>query len=78
MNPEFLRQLLSQVTVLLVVKGMFLVGLLVYLAFAIIIVRQVGIMNEALEDPHNGVVKLFAWMHLVMTIMLLIVSFILL
>lgn len=61
-------------TPLVVVKGFLVVGLVMYTAFAGVIVRQVGIMSESVEDPFNGVVILFAWLHLGLSIFLVITS----
>lgn len=59
-------------TALDVVKWFLVVGLLMYTAFAAIIVRQVGVMSESIEDQFNGVVILFAWLHLGLAIFLVI------
>ena len=61
-----------------VLKWFFVGGLVMYMAFAIVIVRQVGVMSEALEDPNNAIIAAFAWLHLGMTVLLLIISIILL
>jgi len=69
---------LAGVTVFAIVKWLFVAGLVLYLAFSAVIIRQVGVMSDAIEDPHNGVIKLFAWAHLLMTILLLVISIIIL
>ncbi len=73
---DILNTFLTSLTILGIVKGMFMVGLVVYLAFAAIIVRQVAIMKESLEDPNNFIIQIFAWAHLLLTILLLVVSFV--
>ncbi|KKU22613.1 hypothetical protein A2701_00800 [Candidatus Amesbacteria bacterium RIFCSPHIGHO2_01_FULL_47_34] len=52
----------------MVVKAFMIVGLILYMVFALVIVKQVGIMTESVEADANGVVKLLAWAHLLMTI----------
>ncbi len=65
---------LSQVTLFGVVKGFFVAGLVMYTAFAVVIIKQVGVMTEALEDEINGVISLFAWAHLLLAIALVIMA----
>ncbi len=65
---------LSQVTLFGVVKGFFVAGLVMYTAFAVVIIKQVGVMTEALEDEINGVISLFAWAHLLLAIALVILA----
>lgn len=47
-----------------VIQGFFVVGLLMYAAFALVILRQVGVMNETIEARYNSLVKMVAWVHL--------------
>lgn len=61
-------------TALDIVKWFLVVGLLMYTAFAAIIVRQVGVMSESIEDRFNGAIILFAWLHLGLAIFLVITS----
>ncbi len=56
-----------------IIKWFLLAGLVMYLAFAGIIVRQVGVMSETIQDPLNPLIKLFAWVHLIMTIGLIVI-----
>ncbi len=44
--------------------------LLIYDLFAAVIIKQVGIMSETLEDPANGIVRVFAWAHLLASLLL--------
>lgn len=57
-----------------IVKWFLVVGLVMYTAFAAIIVRQVGVMSESIEDQFNGIVILFAWLHLGLAVFLVITS----
>lgn len=42
----------------------FLLGMLFYLAFGVIVVRQVSLMSKTLEGPFNFPIKVIAWIHL--------------
>jgi len=78
MNPDVLIAFVTSLSVFDFVKWAFVLGLLVYMVFAVIIVKQVGIMNEALEDPRNPIVAFLGWAHLLLTILLIIVSIVIL
>lgn len=69
--PNILNFILA-LTPLIITKWFLVVGLIMYSAFAGIIVRQVGVMSESIEDPFNGVVTLMAWLHLGLAIFLVI------
>jgi hypothetical protein len=47
-----------------VVKVMFLVGLGIYLVFALVMIRQVQLMANTLNGTLNLPLKLVAWVHL--------------
>ncbi|KKU67875.1 MAG: hypothetical protein UX92_C0028G0007 [Candidatus Amesbacteria bacterium GW2011_GWA1_47_20] len=74
MNQIDLIDLISKFTLFGVVKWMCVVGLLMYTVFAVVIVRQVGVMTEAVEDDVNGIISLFAWVHLLLAIALVILA----
>lgn len=65
---------LSQITLFGVVKWMTVAGLVMYTAFAVVIVRQVGVMTEAVEDDVNGIISLFAWVHLLLAAALIVLA----
>jgi hypothetical protein len=48
----------------ILVKFLFLVALLIYIAFAVVVVRQVGLMSRTLDGAFNLPLKLIAWLHL--------------
>lgn len=70
---EFVRGLITSGP-FLVIKAFFIVGILMYGVFAIAVVKQVSIMTESIEDDVNGVVKLLAWVHLLLTVLVLVAS----
>ncbi len=65
---------LTTITVYDVVKWFAVVGLVMYTAFAVVIIRQVKIMSESIEDSFNSLIIVFAWAHLIIAIFLTIVS----
>lgn len=65
---------LMSLTPLVVTKWFLVVGLVMYTAFAGVIVRQVGVMSESVEDPFNGLVTMFAWLHFGLAIFLVLTS----
>ena len=75
-NPDIAW--LLNITIFDVVKWFLVVGLIMYSAFAAIIVRQVSVMSQALEAEYNGLVALFAWAHLAMSILILILALVIL
>lgn len=75
---ENLANILLRVTVFEIVKWFFVVGLMMYIAFGIVVVRQVGIMIEAVEDEFNGVVFILAWAHLLLAMGLLVLAIVVL
>lgn len=50
------------------VKVLFLVALLIYIAFAIIVVRQVNLMRETLNGVLDWPLRIIAWIHLGMAV----------
>ena len=53
------------------VKWMFVIGLVMYSAFAIVVIRQVIAMSEAVDREVNIIFKVLSWVHLAMSILLL-------
>lgn len=70
-DMPWVRELLNGSLAGLLIKFGLIIGLIMYSLFALVIIKQVGIMAETYEAEANGVVKLFAWAHLIMAIMLL-------
>lgn len=58
----------------LFVKWMFVIGLGMYTAFAIVVVRQVVTMSEAVECEANAIFKILSWIHLAMSILLFVAA----
>ena len=61
---------LLNLTLFDLVKWMFVAGLVVYTVFAVIIVRHVKVMSEAVENNANSLFQTMSWLHLLMAILL--------
>lgn len=55
-------------SVWLVIKIAIIIGLLFYLIFATVVIRQVKLMTKTLEVGFEGVIILTAWLHLIFAI----------
>jgi len=62
----------------LVEKICVIIGTLVYLVFAVVIVRQVNSMSKIVHDKFNIVLIIFSYLHLAFAILLLILAILLL
>jgi len=65
---------LYNLTAFVLVKWFLVVGLMMYTAFAVVIIRQVKVMSEAIEDEFNGLITMFAWVHLAVAIFLTVLA----
>jgi hypothetical protein len=60
----------------LVIKWIYLFGILIYVAFALIVVRQVGLMSRTVEgNSLNIAVKMIAWIHFLVSVVVLLLAF---
>ena len=76
-NNQF-SNLIFSITFFEVMKWLLVGGLILYTAFAAIIIRQVAVMSEAVEDSVNILVQMFAWAHLALAVFLVIVAIVIL
>jgi len=51
-----------------------IVGTGLYLIFAIVIVKQVSMMTKNVYDKFNGVVIIFSYIHLLLSLLLVLMS----
>jgi len=70
-DVPWVKDLMSGLVAGALIKWGLVVGLIMYSLFALVIVKQVGIMAETYEAEANGVVRIFAMAHLMMAILLL-------
>jgi hypothetical protein len=55
-------------------KWFTVVGLIMYTFFTVVVIKQVGIMAESVETEINNIAKMFAWVHLLMSVLLTVVA----
>ena len=60
------------------IKILFIIGFGLYLAFAVIVIRQVKIMSEVIEGLSVWPLKILAWIHLGIAIFIFLLSIIIL
>ncbi|HBP50729.1 MAG: hypothetical protein US68_C0010G0018 [Candidatus Shapirobacteria bacterium GW2011_GWE1_38_10] len=72
MFPDFTNYLV------LVEKIFGIVGSLIYLIFALVIVKQVNTMTRNVRDKFNGILIVFSYIHLVVAILLVFLAWIIL
>lgn len=63
---------------LLIEKTIFVIGSLVYLVFAVIIVKQTTVMTRNISDSFNPVLIAFSYIHLLFSIFLVLMTLVLL
>ena len=60
------------------VKWGLVVTLLVYLVFAVLVIRQISLMVESFETPREGVLRFFGFAHVGLVLLLLVVTLVVL
>jgi hypothetical protein len=65
---DFLVKTIPNLSIWLLVKILFIFGLFLYLAFAVIVIRQVGLMGKTLDGEFNLPLKFIAWTHLIISL----------
>ena len=73
-NPQDLLNL----DVWTILKWPFLLLFLLYLAFAFIVVRQVGVMSRTLNGVLDTQLKLIAWLHLLVSLSVFVLALLIL
>lgn len=71
-------QSIFKITTFEVVKWFFVAGLVMYAAFAAVVIRQVMTMNESVKDPLNSLILLISVAHLILSLLLIVVAIVLL
>ena len=56
-----------------VLKALFLLAMLFYVAFGVVVIRQVSLMSKTLEGTFGLPIKIIAWVHLGMILGLLVI-----
>ena len=66
------------ISFLLIGKIFALIGLGIYIVFALVVVRQVGLMTATVEAGFGLLIKLIAWAHLIFAIFVFLTAMIIL
>jgi hypothetical protein len=74
---QFFDQLLN-IQVWSVVKVFILLALALYIVFAVVVIRQVKLMNRTLKGVFNLPISLIAWLHLGLALFVFVLSFLIL
>jgi len=61
---ENIFQSIFHISVWALAKGVVIFTMVLYFAFALVIVRQVYMMTQVISDKLNFLVKILAWVHL--------------
>lgn len=70
--------LLESITIWSIFKVMLLIGILVYVSFAFLMMRQVGEMSKAVKMPDDYVVRILAVAHFVAAVLVFLLAMIIL
>lgn len=57
-----------------IVKLFILLGLVVYLVFSLVVVRQIGLMVDTIQMGFEGFLKLLGWTHLAFAIIVFVIA----
>lgn len=74
---EVLRNVLT-VNIWVLAKIIILIVLILYFVFAVLIIKEVNLMNKTLIGIANSVVKIIAWLHLILVVFIFILALIVL
>jgi len=61
---KLLSSLIFNFNIWWLVKTLFVIGFGIYIAFSVIVVRQVGLMAKTVQTNYNSALKLIAVIHL--------------
>lgn len=56
------------------VKLLLLFGIAVYLVFAVVVIRQVGLMTETVDMPFDPTLRTLAWAHLIFAMSVFLIA----
>ncbi len=73
-----MNELAAELSFWLVLKVLLMIGLLVYIAFAVVMVRQVNLMNKTLELGYENFIKNLSVGHLIFAILVFLLALIIL
>jgi len=59
---------------LLIEKIFGVLGALIYVIFAVVMVKQVGMMTKNVKDKFNGILIVFSYLHLIAAVLLVFLA----
>ncbi len=62
----------------LIAKVCLLFALGLYIIFALVLVRQVYMMSQVISSSYNFLIKIFAWLHLLGSLLVFLFAFVIL
>jgi hypothetical protein len=65
---QLLAGILPSLSIWWLIKGLFVIGIGLYVAFAVIVIRQVDLMAKTLKGDFVSFLKLFSWVHLLVAV----------
>jgi len=68
----------ATLSLLLIGKIFALIALVIYIVFALVVIKQVNLMIGTLDIGFNAFIRFMAWAHLVFAIFVLITAFLIL
>jgi hypothetical protein len=77
MNDNWLDIILN-ISVWSVAKVLMLIALVIYLIFAVVVIRQVSVMTKVVSGRLNIPLRLISWAHLIFTLLVIILSIVIL
>jgi len=75
---QLLVNLIPAFSIWWIVKLLFLLALLIYIAFAVIIIRQISLMSKTLHTEFAIPIKLVAWIHLAAAVLTFLLALLIL
>ena len=75
---QILATMAPELTIWLLIKLLFLVGLGIYIFFAVIIIRQADLMNRTLKGTLDVSVRLLAWIHFLAALFIFVLALVIL
>lgn len=73
-----IEKVFPQLTFWGIVKVFVIIIFFLYLGFALVLVRQVGLMSKTLDGEFKKVLKLVSWIHLLAAVLVLLICFLIL
>ncbi len=61
--------------ILIAIKIFFIVSSILYFVFSLLIVKQVSAMSQNVNDKFNQILKIFSYLHLVFSVILVLSMF---